>query len=45
MAYVHHADKGHDLHLCGLALFIVALIAGAIPLLQFVINELFALFG
>jgi hypothetical protein len=44
MAYIHQADKGHDLQLCGLALFVVVLIAGAIPFLQFVVNEAFALF-
>ena len=44
MAVIHHADRGHDLQLCGLALFVVAVIAGAVPFLQLIVNELFALF-
>lgn len=44
MALVHHVDRGHDLNLCGLALVIVAVIAGSIPFLQFVVDKLFAIF-
>ncbi len=42
MALVH--DSGHrskDLHVCGLALVVVAIVAVAVPLLQICVNTLF----
>lgn len=46
MALVH--DTGHrsnDLHICGLAVVVVAIIAVAVPLLQLAVNMLFGLVG
>jgi len=46
MALVH--DNGHhrskDLHVCGLALVVVAIIAVAVPVLQLCVNMLFGVF-
>jgi len=45
LALVH--DNGHrskDLHVCGLALVIVAIIAIAVPVLQICVNMLFGMF-
>lgn len=45
MALVHHEpDRSHDLHLCGLAVLIVAIIAASVPVLKFVVDWCFALF-
>ena len=46
MALVH--DGGHrskDLHICGLVLIVVAIIAVAVPVFQLTVNMLFGLFG
>jgi len=44
MALVHEPDRAHDLHLCGLAVVVFAIIAIAIPILQIVVGQLFAMF-
>ena len=43
MALVHDA-RGHDLSLCGLCLVVIGIIAAAVPCLQFLVDEAFALF-
>jgi hypothetical protein len=46
MALVH--DSGHqskDLHICGLAIAVVAIIAVAVPVFQLAVNMLFGFFG
>ncbi|HWD28404.1 MAG TPA: hypothetical protein VG387_14640 [Rhizomicrobium sp.] len=45
MALVH--DTGHhskDLHICGLAVAVVAIIAIAVPVFQLAVNMLFGMF-
>jgi hypothetical protein len=46
MALVHD-NSGHrskDLHVCGLAFVVVAIIAAAVPVLQLTVNMLFGMF-
>jgi hypothetical protein len=46
MALVH--DRSHhrskDLHVCGLVLVVLAIIAAAVPVLQVCVNTLFGMF-
>lgn len=46
MAVVHHHEpnRTHDMALCGLALFVIAIIAAAVPVLKFCVDSCFALF-
>jgi hypothetical protein len=46
MALVHHhgPDRSHDLALVGLALFVVGVIAAAVPCLKLCVDWGFALF-
>jgi hypothetical protein len=44
LALVHdngHSHRSKDLHICGLALIVIAIIALAVPVLQICINTLF----
>jgi hypothetical protein len=45
MALVHHhqPDRGHDLALVGLVLVVFGIIAVAVPLARFIIDQLFSL--
>jgi hypothetical protein len=47
MALVHDNNGSHrskDLHVCGLALVIIAIVAAAVPVCQGCVNMLFGLF-
>jgi hypothetical protein len=46
MAFVHDSSRrrSKDLHVCGLALVVLAIIAAAVPFLQVCVNTLFGMF-